>query len=88
LVSEDTIASGGNGCIYKVRDKDTKKEYALKVTRKPKLGLLRKIYREVEILKKDVKKLDYGFLVKPAENCFFEDVHNIYLVMEYYEYCM
>ena len=82
LVQEKSIAKGGNGTIYLVR-KGKDDNYAMKIIVKPRDDeRLRRVLREVEIF----KGLRYRFLVKPAENCSFEDEDYIYIVMKYHRY--
>ena len=79
-LEDKNIGKGGFGCVWKVRHKETKKVYAIKVINKEsiiKQNLVEQTNREIQIM----YKLDHPYIIKLANH--FEDDEDFCLIMQY-----
>ena len=79
-LEDKNIGKGGFGCVWKVRHKETKKVYAIKVINKDsiiKQKLVEQTNREIQIM----YKLDHPYIIKLANH--FEDDEDFCLIMQY-----
>ena len=79
-LEDKNIGKGGFGCVWKVRHKETKKVYAIKVINKEsiiKQNLVEQTNREIQIM----YKLDHPYIIKLENH--FEDDEDFCLIMQY-----